>query len=204
MDAGRIRDKFGCDYTADDRTFKMGIDRRFAAHMAERFRGRNVLETCTGGGFTTIALAQAAARVTTVEIEPRHQAQARENLHKAGLLDAVALVSGSILDAEILSGLPPFDAAFLDPDWAVTGPDHVYRFIGSNTQPPADVLFRTILGLTEHIAMVLPPCLGTREFAGLPPHECERLYLGDSHELYCLYFGDLASGFAETSFRAAP
>ena len=58
MDSQTIRDKFGNDFAADDHTFKLGIDQRFTKHIAHRFRRRNVLETCTGAGFTTIALAR--------------------------------------------------------------------------------------------------------------------------------------------------
>jgi len=201
MNPDAIREKFGNDYIADERTFLMGIDHRFAMHMAERFRGRRVLETCTGAGFTTIALARAASQVITVEIDPYHQAQAKKNLQKAGLLGSVTFVSGNILDQSLLAGLPPFDAAFLDPDWAITGPDHAYRFLHSNTQPPADILLKTILELTDNVAIVLPPLLDTRELTGLPPNECQKLYLGESHELYCLYFGDLAVGLGDTAFR---
>jgi predicted methyltransferase len=46
----------------------MGIDLRFTTQIAARFRDRQVLETCTGGGFTTIALANAAAHVITESI----------------------------------------------------------------------------------------------------------------------------------------
>jgi len=203
MNPDAIREKFGDDYIADERTFMMGIDQRFTAHMAERFRGRRVLETCTGAGFTTIALARAASQVITVEIDPYHQTQAKKNLQRAGLLSSVEFVSGSILDPSLLAGLPPFDAAFLDPDWAITGPDHVYRFVPSNTQPPADILLKTILERTRNVAIVLPPLLDTRELAGLPRNECQKLYLGESHELYCLYFGDLAAGFGDTAFRVS-
>jgi len=201
MNPNAIRMKYGDDYTADERTFMMGIDQRFASALAERFRGRRVLETCTGAGFTTIALARVASRVITVEIDRSHQAQAKKNLQRAGLLNSVEFVSGSILDQSLLTGLPPFDAAFLDPDWAITGPDHVYRFIHSNTQPPADTLLKTMLERTENVAIVLPPLLDIRELTGLPQNERQKLYLGESHELYCLYFGNLAAGACETVYR---
>jgi len=129
LKADDIRAKFGGDYTADERTFTMGIDLRFTTHMAERFRGLHVLETCTGAGFTTMALACVAARVTTVEIDPAHEAQARKNVEKAGLSGRVDFISGNIMDEGILQRLPPVEAAFLDPDWAVNGPDHVFRFL---------------------------------------------------------------------------
>jgi len=40
MDSGAIRAKFGQDYVANERTFVMGIDQRFTARIAERFRNR--------------------------------------------------------------------------------------------------------------------------------------------------------------------
>ena len=52
MDPAAIRAKFGDDYVAGERTFRMGIDARFTRRLAERFRNRAVLETCTGAGFT--------------------------------------------------------------------------------------------------------------------------------------------------------
>jgi SAM-dependent methyltransferase len=196
-----IRAKFGDDYVADERTFTMGIDHRFTTHVAERFRARRVLETCTGAGFTTIALAREASHVLTVEIDPVHQAQARQNIEKAGLLDKVTFVSGDVLDDAVLRRCAPFDAAFLDPDWAVSGPEHVYRFRQSNTRPPADALLERILAVTPDVAIVLPPLVDAREFEELPAHEREDLYFGESHELYCLYFGGLARAHGVEQLR---
>ena len=201
MDPNAIREKFGGDFTADERTFIMGIDRRFTAHFAERFIGLKVLETCTGAGFTTMSLAETAAHVVTIEIDRSNQEKAIRNIETAGCASTVSFVHGSILDPDILKGLPPVDAAFIDPDWAVTGPDHVYRFTGSNTRPPADLVLKHILRITEHIAIVLPPFIDVRELDHLPSHERESLYLGDRLELFCLYFGKLMKHPGETHFR---
>lgn len=201
MNPDEIRAKFGMDYVASERTFVMGIDRRFAAKIAERFRNRCVLETCTGGGFTTIELARAAAHVFTVEIDPAHQAQAKQNLSIAGLLDRVTFVLGDILLDGTWQMLPDIDAAFLDPDWAVTGPDHVHRFRRSSTRPPADVLLDRVFHVTRNVALVLPPSLDIHELQGLPRNELQRLYMDGNHELYCLYFGDLAACSGESEFR---
>ena len=201
MDPQSIREKFGNDFIADDHTFKLGIDQRFTKHIAHRFRSRKVLETCTGAGFTTISLARMAYHVTTIEINSSHQEQAWQNVKIAGLLDNVTFISGDILDESTLKKLPYIDAAFIDPDWADIEPDHEYQFINSNTKPPADVLLDRILKITENVALVLPPYIDTREFEGLPNNERERLYLGESHELYCLYFGELISTLGETEFR---
>jgi hypothetical protein len=201
VDRREIRAKFGDAYIVNEQTFTMGIDHRFTKHMAERFDGRRVLETCTGAGFTTIALARAALQVVTIEIDPVHQAQARHNVEKAGLQDRVTYVTGDVLDKRILDGCPPIDAAFLDPDWAVSGPGHVYRFRQSNTRPPADALLETVLGLTPNVAIVLPPLVDTRELDGLPAHERQKLYMGESHELYCLYFGSLSRSHGATELR---
>jgi SAM-dependent methyltransferase len=201
MNPNAIREKFGDDYTADERTFKMGIDQRFAAHFAERFRDHYVLETCTGAGFTAISLAKTAKHVYTVEINKSHQEQAIRNVKKAGLLSHVSFIYGSILDPGLLEHLPAVDSAFLDPDWADTGPDHVYRFIHSNTQPPADALLNKIFEITKNAAIVLPPFLDVKEFSNLPEHEREKLYLGESLEIFCLYFGKLIQSIGETEFR---
>jgi hypothetical protein len=193
--------KFGDDYVVNERTFTMGIDSRFTEHMAERFAGRIVLETCTGGGFTTVALAREATHVVTVEIDPECQEQARQNVAKAGVRDRVTFVIGDVIDEDILNGCSKFDAAFLDPDWAVSGPEHIYRFRNSNTNPPADELLARIFKITENIAIVLPPLVDVVELEGLPAHERQMLYLGDSHELYCLYFGSLSQSQGVTKFR---
>jgi 16S rRNA G966 N2-methylase RsmD len=199
IDPISIREKFGDDYVADERTYIMGIDQRFTRHFAERFIGLNVLETCTGAGFTTIFLARTARHVFTVEIDESNQEKAIKNIKKAGLSSKVSFILGSILDPELLKELPEIDAVFIDPDWAVTGPDHKYRFKQSNTQPPADVILNIMLEITDNVAVVLPPLINVEEFEGLRNHECERLYLGERHELFCLYFGNLirSSGYSE-------
>jgi tRNA1(Val) A37 N6-methylase TrmN6 len=201
MNPQAIRRKFGMDYVASERTFIMGIDRRFAAKMAERFRNRSILETCTGGGFTTAELARVAAHVFTVEIDPAHQAQAKQNLATAGLLDRVTFVLGDILREDTWEALTGIDAAFLDPDWAVTGPNHVHRYRRSSTRPPADVLLSRVFRATQNVALVLPPTLDIHELDGLPSNERQRLCMNGKHELYCLYFGNLATCPGETEFR---
>lgn len=201
MNKNDIREKFGDDYFTDEQTFVMGIDRRFTAHFAERFRNLSVLETCTGAGFSTISLARNAKHVVTVEINKSHQELAIRNVEKAGFSNKVTFIHGSILDQSLLGHLPAVDAAFLDPDWAVTGPKHVYRFTHSNTQPPANTLLNTIFEITKNVAIILPPLIDVKEFDDLPEHEREKLYLGESHELYCLYFGKLRTSTGETEFH---
>lgn len=77
-------------------------------------------------------------------------------------------------------------------DWAVTRPHHVYRFRPSNTRPPADALLDKALRLTPDVALVVPPLLDSRELEELPVHELQEIYLGESHELFCIFFGSLA------------
>jgi tRNA1(Val) A37 N6-methylase TrmN6 len=201
VNSRKIREKFGDDYIANEHTFTMGIDYRFTTHIAERFRGLKVLETCTGAGFTTISLARVAAHVITVEIKPVYQSQARKNVEKAGLLNRVTFLTGDILNEGLLDELPLVDAAFIDPEWDATGPDRVHRFVHSNTRPPADALLERILRVTENVAIVLPPSIDIRELEKLPLNECQKLYMGKSHELYCLYFGNLITALGDTKFR---
>lgn len=51
------------------------------------------------------------------------------------------------------------------------------------------------------MAIVLPPFIKAEEFEGLPKHEREKLYLDESHELFCLYFGTLKRFIGETEFH---
>ncbi len=202
MDTEAIREKFGDDYLADERSFIMGIDQRFTEYFSERFKRLNVLETCTGDGFTTISLARVAKHVYSIEIDQAIQKDAISNIEKAGLLTQVTFIQGNILDQSLLENLPSVDAAFIDPDWAVTGPKHVYRFKHSNTQPPSDTVLNNILKITQNVAIVLPPYIDVQELKGLPEHEQESLYLGESHELFCLYFGKLIRSLGETKYHA--
>jgi tRNA1(Val) A37 N6-methylase TrmN6 len=195
-----IREKFGDDYLADERAYTMGIDQRFTKHFAERFSGLNVLETCTGAGFTTLSLARTAKHVFTVEIDEEIQKKAIKNIEKARLSSNVTFVHGSILTTEVLEEVRAIDAVFVDPDWAVSGRDHEYRFQRSNTQPPADVVLENMLKITNNVAIVLPPFIRTEEFADLPDHERESLFMDRNHELFCLYFGDLKNVVGETEF----
>jgi len=174
MDPQSIRAKFGDDYTATERTHRLGIDARITTSIARRFQGRDVLETCTGAGFTTIALARVASHVTTVEIDPYHQAQAKANVARARLSERVTFLAGDALSDEVLRQVQGINAAFLDPDWAATGPEHVYRFLRSNMHPPADELLEKILLKTQDIALVLPPFIDLQELKGLPVHDFRR------------------------------
>jgi len=202
IDPQAIRAKFGDDYTATEHTHRLGIDIRITGRVARRFKGRHVLETCTGAGFTTIALAQVASHVTTVEIDPNHHAQAKANVAKARLSDRVTFIEGDALSVEVLRQAQDIDAAFLDPDWAVTGPDHVYRFLRSNMRPPADELLEKVLFRTQDVALVLPPFIDLQELKNLPAHELQTIYLEGAHALYCVYLGVLATTVGKTEIYA--
>ena len=202
MPAINILEKFGDAYAATERTFRLGIDIRITRRIAQRFRDRSVLETCTGGGFTTIALAEAAASVVTIEIDPEHLSQARTNVTRAQLEHKVRFVEGDALSDDLLSEFQNIDAAFLDPDWAITGPNHIFRFRQSNMRPPADALLQKALGKTDNVALILPPNIDLSEIEGLPAHELQRISLNGAHALYCVYFGALAESHGETELHA--
>ena len=132
----------------------------------------------------------------------KHECNAIQQPSRGDVVLRLCLVSRINLDSErtweAVSGI---DAAFLDPDWAVTGPHHVHRFRQSSTRPPADELLDRVFRATRNIALVLPPTLDIHELDGLPRNERQKLYMDGNHELYCLYFGDLANCFGQTEFR---
>jgi len=192
MDKERIIEKFGNNYTADDYSFIMGIDFRFADHLAKRFKDRFVLETCSGAGFTTISLAKYAKHVYSIEIDNSRLETAKKNSQIAGFEKKITFINGDVMINKILDLIPKIDAVFIDPDWAVSGDNHIYRYLNSNTEPPSDKLLNLINKRTSNISLVQPPYIDKEEFAKLPSHECEHLYLNGRHELFCLHFGELA------------
>lgn len=79
---------------------------------------KRVLEIGTLGGYSGIWIARAlgpAGRLTTIEIDPRHAAAARESFREARLSRRIELIEGRAQD--ILPTLDPgFDAVFIDAD----------------------------------------------------------------------------------------
>jgi 16S rRNA G966 N2-methylase RsmD len=201
MDKEAIKAKFGAYYCANELTFRMGLDVRFANHLADRFQGRTVLETCTGGGFTTIALARKAKHVVSVEIDLNRQAEAEHNAFVAGVAERITFIWSDIFNVRIRSLSEQIDAALIDPDWADTNSNHEYRFINSTTRPASDKIFKYISEYTTNITLVQPPLVAECEFDNLPKHEREKLYMDGKLELWCLHFGGLVRTTAPTEYR---
>lgn len=201
MDKEKIIKKFGNNYYADDYSFIMGIDVRFADHLAQRFKDYIVMETCSGAGFTTILLAKYARHVYSVDIDEIRLEIAKKNAQIAGLQNKITFLNGDVTETKTLELIPNVDSAFIDPDWAVSGENHVFRFLNSNTNPPSDKLLELINTKTPNITLIQPPKIDKKEFEILLPHECEYLYLNNQHELYCLHFGKLTKLIGETKFE---
>ncbi|MBK7791869.1 MAG: protein-L-isoaspartate O-methyltransferase [Betaproteobacteria bacterium] len=83
--------------------------------------GDEVLEIGTGSGYLTALLASLGAKVTSVEINPRLAATARQNLDRAGLREVTLAIGDGArgwgrgeYDAIVLTGsTPQLDDAFL-------------------------------------------------------------------------------------------
>lgn len=185
--------KFGDAFAATERTFRLGIDRRITKAVATRFRNHRVFESCTGAGFSTISLAEQAESVVTFEIDAETQAQAIANIERSGLTDKVNFVLGDCMSPTALKQYENFTAAFLDPDWAVTGPDHIIRFRNSNMEPPADKLVNFVFEFCSNVALIMPIDIPKSEFAGLPNFELAEIFLSGEKVLHCLFFGALRS-----------
>lgn len=160
-----------------------------------------VLETCTGGGFSTISLAKYAQHVYTVEIDRRRISDTKINVQTAGLEKKVTFIDQDIYSHEVSQLIPAIDSAFLDPDWAVSGPEHQYRFKNSTTRPPSDKLLNMIFFKTPDVTLIQPPFIDAQEFKQLPAHECEDMFMNGRHELICLHFGKLANFIGRSEFR---
>ncbi|RYE10418.1 MAG: O-methyltransferase [Hyphomicrobiales bacterium] len=91
---------------------------KFLNLIARIAGARRILEIGTLGGYSTIWLAKAlppGGRVLTLEYSDRHAAVARDNIARAGLMEAVEVRTGAALD--LLPAVEgPFDLVFIDAD----------------------------------------------------------------------------------------
>jgi predicted O-methyltransferase YrrM len=88
---------------------------QYLAIQAQLIGATNVLEIGTLGGYSAIWFAEAGARVTSIEINPKHRDVALENTKG---LD-VDVILGAALDVlpKLLKQGRTFDLVFIDADW---------------------------------------------------------------------------------------
>ena len=88
---------------------------KFLALQCRMLGAKNVLEIGTLGGYSTIWFAEAGAKVTSLEIDPKHRDVALENTKG---LD-VDVILGPALDSlpKLAQQGNKFDMVFIDADW---------------------------------------------------------------------------------------
>ncbi|KAK2008210.1 O-methyltransferase [Colletotrichum eremochloae] len=88
---------------------------QFLAIQCQLIGAKTVLEIGTLGGYSTICLAQTGAKVTSIEINPKHREVAQENV--AGLDTEIIL--GAALDVlpKLADKGRKFDMVFCDASW---------------------------------------------------------------------------------------
>ena len=126
---------------------------RLVAVLVRSGRRSRILEIGTSNGYSTIWLAWAArpagGTVTSIERDAGRQAEAAENLRRAGLLDAVRLLHGDA--TQVVAGLEgPFDCVFFDAD-RVSAPDQL-RLLLPRLAPNALLLADNVLSHPDEIA----------------------------------------------------
>lgn len=83
-----------------------------------RFIGaKTVLEIGALGGYSTICLAKTGAKVTSVEIDPKHRDVASENLRAAGIEPDIILGDARDVLPRLIAEGRMFDMVFIDADW---------------------------------------------------------------------------------------
>ena len=203
MEREKIIKKFGKEYQVDNETFIMGIHYLLGDHIAQRFKGYDVvLDTCCGAGFMSIALAKYVNQVIAVEINPKYLEQAKNNVKIADISSKIRFILGYILYNKTTKTIHNIDGFFLDPDWAAVveiKTTHTSKL--SSMQPPADRLFTEMSERTKNIALRLPKEIDLSELENLPSHELEKIYLDDDFKFYRAYFGKLAKEICNTEFR---
>ena len=126
---------------------------------------QTVLEVGTLGGYSTIWLARAAARVTTLEIDPHHAAVARANFDAAGVTNVEIMVGPALTSLATLTD--PIDFAFIDADKA-NNPRYVEHALRLSHSGTVIVIDNTVRGgAVADADSTDPAILGTRELHAL-------------------------------------
>lgn len=201
MDADKIIDKFGSKLIVNDDTFRMGINIKLTDHLAKRFTNKVVLETCTGGGFSTISLAKYSKHVYTFEIDKSRLEDAKENCKRLEIDHKVTFFNTSVFDVFSMDIIREINTAFIDPDWNNLNENYIFRFHKSMTIPPSDEIFNKVMSITKNISLIQPPFIEKKEFESIEDHEFERLYLNNELALYCLHFGELIKIKGDSEYR---
>ena len=135
-------------------------------HLLVRMSGaRHVLEVGTLGGYSTIWLARAAGTVTTLELEEKHAAVARDNLAAAGCDNVTVLVGPAL---ETLATLTEtVDFAFVDADKA-NNPRYVEHALRLSRPGTVIVVDNTVRqGRVADASLTDADVVGTRELFDL-------------------------------------
>ncbi|KAI1500711.1 S-adenosyl-L-methionine-dependent methyltransferase [Biscogniauxia marginata] len=87
--------------------------------QARLIGAKSVLEIGTLGGYSTLHFVRAGAKVTSIEIDQRHQDVAKQNLAEGFAADAVEFVLGAALDVlpRLAQEGRKFDFVFIDASW---------------------------------------------------------------------------------------
>jgi predicted O-methyltransferase YrrM len=135
-------------------------------HLLVQLSGaRHVLEVGTLGGYSTIWLARAAERVTTLELDPRHAAVARENLAAAGCDNVTVLVGPALETLPTLT--ETVDFAFVDADKA-NNPRYVEQVLRLSRPGTVIVVDNTVRqGRVADTSLGDADLVGTRELFAL-------------------------------------
>ncbi|TQV90946.1 O-methyltransferase, family 3 [Cordyceps javanica] len=90
---------------------------QFLAIQARLIGAKTVLELGALGGYSTICLAKTGAKVTSIEIDPKHRDVASENLRVAGIEPDIILGDARSVLPELVREGRVFDMVFIDADW---------------------------------------------------------------------------------------
>ena len=92
---------------------------QYLSIQAQLINAKTILEVGTLGGYSTIWFARTGAKVTSIEISPKHRDVALENCKEFAEKGQVEVILGAALDVlpKLAEEGRKFDMVFIDADW---------------------------------------------------------------------------------------
>ncbi len=160
----RLFSKFDDGIQMDQESLYSVKPEEAALQIAERTKGKTVLDAFCGVGGSAIGFARAGKEVLAIDINPSRIEMAR---HNAGIYGVSKNISFSVTSAHAAISQWECDSVYLDPPWG--GPDYYKKdhFLLSSFDPDPTTIIQLAMAQKKEIVLTVPTNFSFSELASL-------------------------------------